>query len=167
MHKVIQLISIFLYNKNMPPSMKVHVHWMNVMKNQIIQKCQNLEILKERVAKQKTHFFNHLTKNYVQWAQYDQLQVQITCARNNLAKKHLWLLIETQFGTFSGIFCIFGYKPEYLYTIMYECENSLVSHELSKIGLIKLSHLNVFQVSVICKEQPHKSLGIFFRFLVP
>jgi hypothetical protein len=71
MHKVIQLISIFLYNKNMPPSMKVHVHWMNVMKNQIIQKCQNLEILKERVAKQKTHFFNHLTKNYVQWAQYD------------------------------------------------------------------------------------------------
>jgi hypothetical protein len=71
MHKVIQLISIFLYNKNMPPSMKVHVHWMNVMKNQIIQKCQNLEILKERVAKQKTHFFNHLTKNYVQWAQND------------------------------------------------------------------------------------------------
>jgi hypothetical protein len=27
--------------------MKVHVHWMNLMKNQIIQKCQSLEILKE------------------------------------------------------------------------------------------------------------------------
>jgi len=46
----------------MPPSMKVHVHWMNLMKNQIIQKCSNFEILKERVARQKTHFFNHLTK---------------------------------------------------------------------------------------------------------
>jgi hypothetical protein len=36
--------------------MKVHVHWINLMKNQIIQKCQSLEILKER-----THFLNHLT----------------------------------------------------------------------------------------------------------
>jgi len=56
MHKVIHLISNFLYNKNMPPSMKIHVHWMNLMKNQIKQKFQSLEILKERVAKQKTPF---------------------------------------------------------------------------------------------------------------
>jgi len=62
MHKVIQLISNFLYNKNMPPSMKVHVHWMNLMKNKIKQKFQNLEILKERAAKQRTHFKNHLIK---------------------------------------------------------------------------------------------------------
>jgi hypothetical protein len=42
--------------------MKVHVHWMNLMKNQIIQKFRNLEILKERVARQRTHFKNHLIK---------------------------------------------------------------------------------------------------------
>jgi hypothetical protein len=47
MHNVIRLISKFLYNKNMPPSMKVHVQWMNLMKNRIIQKCQNLRILKK------------------------------------------------------------------------------------------------------------------------
>jgi hypothetical protein len=41
MHKVIQLISNFLYNKNMPLSMKVYVHYMNLMKNQIIQKFQS------------------------------------------------------------------------------------------------------------------------------
>jgi len=41
----------------MPPSMKVDVHWMNLMKNQIIQKFQSLEILKEM-----THFVNHLIK---------------------------------------------------------------------------------------------------------
>jgi hypothetical protein len=43
--------------------MKVHVHWMNLMKNQIIQKFQSLEILKERAAKQKTHLKKkHLIK---------------------------------------------------------------------------------------------------------
>ncbi len=62
MHKVIQLISKNLYNKNMPPFMKVHVHWMNFMKNQIIQKFQNLEILKERATRQRTHFLNHFIK---------------------------------------------------------------------------------------------------------
>jgi len=41
----------------MPPSMKAqHVHWMNLMKNKIIQKFQSLEILKERVVRQRTHF---------------------------------------------------------------------------------------------------------------
>ncbi len=69
MHKIIQLISIFLENKNMFPFMKVHVHWMNLMKNQIIQNFQNFEILKERATRQRTHFLNHLKKNYVQWVQ--------------------------------------------------------------------------------------------------
>jgi hypothetical protein len=46
----------------MPPSMKVHVHWMNLMKNQIIQKFQSFEILKERDGRQKTHLKNHLIK---------------------------------------------------------------------------------------------------------
>jgi hypothetical protein len=31
----------------------------------------------------------------------------------------------------SKFFCVFGYKPKYSYTIMYECENSPLSHELS------------------------------------
>ncbi len=39
-----------------------------------------------------------------------------SCARNNLAKKHVWLSIET----YLGIFYDFGYKPKYSYTIMYE-----------------------------------------------
>jgi len=42
--------------------MKVHVHWINMMKNQIIQKFQSLEILNERAARQKTYFKNHLIK---------------------------------------------------------------------------------------------------------
>jgi hypothetical protein len=53
----------------MPPSMKVHVQWMNLMKNQIIKKIQSLEILNEKATKQKTHLKNHLIKNYVQWVQ--------------------------------------------------------------------------------------------------
>jgi hypothetical protein len=42
MHKVIQLISSFIHNKNMPPFMKIYVQYMNLMKNQIIQKFQSL-----------------------------------------------------------------------------------------------------------------------------
>jgi hypothetical protein len=46
----------------MPLSMKTHVHWMNLMKNQIIQKFQNLELLKARVTRQMTNLKNHLIK---------------------------------------------------------------------------------------------------------
>jgi hypothetical protein len=56
MHKIIQLISNFWYNKNMPPSMKVHVHWMNLIKNNYFIFFKNGEILKERAARQRTHF---------------------------------------------------------------------------------------------------------------
>jgi hypothetical protein len=48
----------------MPPSMKLHVHWMNLMKNQMKEnfQFQNLEILKERATRERTHFLNHLIK---------------------------------------------------------------------------------------------------------
>jgi hypothetical protein len=46
----------------MPFSMKIYFHWMNLMKNQIIQKFQNFNILKEMVARQRIHFKNHLMK---------------------------------------------------------------------------------------------------------
>jgi hypothetical protein len=36
--------------------MKVHVHWVNIIKNQIIQKFQSFEILKERAAMQRLIF---------------------------------------------------------------------------------------------------------------
>ncbi len=53
-------------------------------------------------------------------------------------------------------FCIFGIKLKYLYTIMYDCEQSPSTHELSYIGLFNFSHLNffylsLFHVNVICK----------------
>jgi hypothetical protein len=56
MHKVIQLISKKLYNNIVALSMKIYVHWMNLMTNQIIQKFQSLEILKEKVSMQRIHF---------------------------------------------------------------------------------------------------------------
>ncbi len=36
--------------------MKVHVHWMNLMRNQIIQNFQSFENLKEKATKERTHF---------------------------------------------------------------------------------------------------------------
>jgi hypothetical protein len=46
----------------MSPSMKVHVHWVNLMEKKIIQKCQSLKILKEKATKQRIHFLNHFSK---------------------------------------------------------------------------------------------------------
>jgi hypothetical protein len=63
MHKIIQLISNFSYNKNMPLSMKVHVHWMNLMKNQIKGERKG--------CKAKDSYFKPFDKkNYVKWVQY-------------------------------------------------------------------------------------------------
>jgi hypothetical protein len=42
--------------------MKVHVHWMKLMKDQIIQKFQRFEILNKKLTRQRTHFKNHLIK---------------------------------------------------------------------------------------------------------
>jgi hypothetical protein len=53
---------------------------------------------------------------------------------------------------FSGIFCIFGSKKKNSYTIMYECEKSPLTHELSYIGLFNFSRLSLFHVNVICKK---------------
>jgi hypothetical protein len=53
---------------------------------------------------------------------------------------------------FFGIFLIFGIKLKYSYTIMYECEKSPLTHELSYIGLFNFSHLSLFHVNVMCKK---------------
>jgi hypothetical protein len=45
--------------------MKVHVHSVNLIKNQIIQKFQSLEILKERVVRQRICFLNYLVKTFM------------------------------------------------------------------------------------------------------
>jgi hypothetical protein len=67
----------------------------------------------------------------------------------------------------SRIFCIFGIKPKYSYTIMYECEKSPLTHELSYIGLFNFSQLSLFHVNVFVKSSLKKSLSPFFLFLVP
>jgi hypothetical protein len=49
--------------------MKVHVHWVNLMKNQIIQQFQTFEFKKKRATTQMAHFLNMWHKHYVQWVQ--------------------------------------------------------------------------------------------------
>jgi hypothetical protein len=127
-HIVIQLISKKLYNKNTPLFMKVHVHWMNWMKNQIIQKCQSLEILKERDARQRIHFKNHLIEKLCSMgSECLTLSVAHRCKKSSCQKT---CLVVSILG-FCGILYVSNYKPKYWYRIMYECENSPLSHELS------------------------------------
>jgi hypothetical protein len=51
-----------------------------------------------------------------------------------------------------GIFCIYGIKLKYSYTIMYDCEKSPLTHELFYIGFFKKIHSNLFNVNGIFKE---------------
>jgi len=54
---------------------------------------------------------------------------------------------------FFGIFHVFSIKPKYSYTIMYECEKSPLTHELSYIELVNFFfHLSLFHVNVIWKK---------------
>jgi len=52
----------FFIQRKHAPFYEVHVHWTNLMKNQFIQKFQSLEILKNKVARQRIHLKNHLIK---------------------------------------------------------------------------------------------------------
>jgi len=56
------------------------------------------------------------------------------------------------FWDFFGIFYIFGIKQKYSYKIMYECEKSLLTSELSYIGPLNFLHLSLFHVNIICKK---------------
>jgi hypothetical protein len=135
MHKIIQLISKKLYNKSMPLSMKIPIHWMNLMKNQIIKKIQSLEFFKERVTRQKTHLKNQLIKKIM----FNGFKMSIFRCESHV---HEIILPKNMFSCplkfimgFFGIFCIYGTKLKYSYTIMYECEKSPLTHELFYIGL--------------------------------
>jgi len=84
MHKVIQLISNFLYNKNMPLSMKIHVHWMNLMKNQIKQFFWKFE---GKGCETKGSFFKPFDKTIMfNGFKMSNFNMWVTCARNNLAR---------------------------------------------------------------------------------
>jgi hypothetical protein len=52
--------------------------------------------------------------------------------RNKHVKKHVWLKFILGFY---NIFYISSIKLKYSYTIMYDCEKSPLTHELSYIGL--------------------------------
>jgi len=54
-----------------------------------------------------------------------------------------------------------------MYTIMYECEKSPLTHKLSYIWLFIFSHLNLFYVALFVENNSKKSLNPFFPFLVP
>jgi hypothetical protein len=60
MHKMMQLISKVLYKKNMFPFMQLHVHYVNLMKEKITWKFQNLEILKQRATRVMILLLNNL-----------------------------------------------------------------------------------------------------------
>jgi hypothetical protein len=51
-----------------------------------------------------------------------------------------------------GFFAFLALILNNSYAIMYDCEKSPLTRELSYIGLFNFSHLSLFHVNVICKK---------------
>jgi len=60
MHIMMQLISNFLYKKNMFPFMQLNVRYVNLMKKKITWKLKSLKILKQKVAREMFPSLNNL-----------------------------------------------------------------------------------------------------------
>jgi hypothetical protein len=130
MNKVIQLIWIFLYNKNMPLFMKVHVHWMNLMKNQLykLSKFWNFE---RKGYKENDSFFLPFNKKILfNRFKLSSLKCKSYVEEITLPKNMFGFPLKLTLRIFRN-FYVSSYKPTYSYTVMYECENSPPPHELS------------------------------------
>jgi hypothetical protein len=97
--------------------------------------CKNFKVLKfwKKGLQQKIHFFNYLTKKLCLMGSKCLALGPVTCVRNNLDKKHVWLSIETHFEIFWD-FCIFGCKPFNIHTQL--CMNVKTHHH----------HMNYFKL---------------------
>jgi hypothetical protein len=125
MHQIIQLI--FLYNKNMAPSMKVY--WMNLMKNHT--KISKFLKFEGKGYKANDSFKKSFDKKIIfNGFKMFNFRCKSHVHEIILLKNMFDFLLKLILG-FYGIFCIFYYKPKYSHTIMYECENSPLSHEFS------------------------------------
>jgi len=145
------LISNFLYNKNVPPSMKVHIHWMNLMKK---QSNKNFKVFKfsKKGCKTKNSFFRPFNKKIM----FNEFKMSSFKCKSHVQKiilsKNISYCLFKLILRFFEIFCTFSIKPKYSYTIMYEDEKSPLTHELSYIGLFNFFHLSLFHVNIICKK---------------
>ncbi len=110
MHKVIQLISNFLYNKNMPLSMKVYVHYMNLMKNQIIQNLKSLNF--EGKGCKENDFLKKLFDKTIVFNGFKMLSLKCKShVEENILPKNMFscpLKRNLEFLGIFGNFCIFG-----------------------------------------------------------
>jgi len=94
---------------------------------------KNFKVFKfwRKGCKEKDFFFKPFDKTIV----FNRFKMSSLRCRSHVQEK---ILPNNMFGCplklifgISRIFFVFGYKPKYSYTIMYECKNSQSPHELS------------------------------------
>jgi len=75
-------------------------------------------------------------------------KLQVACVRNNLAKKHVWLSIETHFG----IFYVLAINQNIDTQLCIHVKNHHHRMNYFKLKPFNFFHLNLFQLNVICKS---------------
>jgi hypothetical protein len=78
------------------------------MKNQITQKFQSLEVLKERAIRQRTYFLNHLIKTIM----FNGVKMFSFRCKSHVKEKNMFGYPLKLILGISRNFCISGYKPK-------------------------------------------------------
>jgi hypothetical protein len=124
MDKVIQLISNFLYDKNMPFLWKyMFIRW-TLMKNQIIQKNSKSWNFETKINKEKDFFKKPFDKIIMcNGFKISSIRCRSHVCEISLSKNMFSCPLKFILIIFRN-FWVFGYKPKYLHTFMCGCENS-------------------------------------------
>jgi hypothetical protein len=110
----------------------------------IIWKFQSFKILKQKATREMIILLNCLV--FVLFTRFK--------FSNFRCRSHVQEITmqKNMFSWYFGIFCVYACKRKYLCTIMYTCEKSPSSHELSYVGLFKFSYLSLFHVNLFVKS---------------
>ncbi len=128
MYKIIRLISKKLYNKKCPLLWKyIFIGW-TWWKTKSYKNFKVLKFWRKGVQGEGLNFFYHLIIKKFNVFKVSNFRCRSHVQEIILPKNMFSCPLNFIWGFF-GIFCIFNYRPKYWYTIMYECENSPLSHE--------------------------------------
>ncbi len=129
MHKIIQKISNFLYNKKHAFLWKYMFIGWTWWKTKLYKNFKVLKFWKKMTARKMTHFFTIWQKTMFNRFKISNLKCRSCVEEIILPKNMFGCPLKFTLGI-SRNFCIFNYKPKYSYTILCECENSPTPHAL-------------------------------------
>jgi len=148
----------------MPFSMKVYVHYMNLMKTKLYKNFKVFKLWRKGLQRKRIIFKNHLSKKLCSRGSKCLVWGACHMCKKKSCQKTCLVVHWNSFLNFLRIY-VFRAINQNIHTQL--CMNVKTHHH--HMNYFKLDYLNLFQVNVICKKWPHKSpwiLSPFFGTLI-